>query len=369
MKKVVPIIAISVLFVACLSVLFNRQKDILLANSENRLCLNDELDRQKFEEVLLRNAYASTEIDAKLIAEYMDSLLKKGGMKLPNLGSLNKWDFQIPASIIEARGGDGLKERLALSYRELGCDSVSLHKYGACPANLEASDRTCAITVSVKDGKSHKGLKSVNVRLTQHQEVYDVESKTVEDRPKFVAYGKTNSDGEVTFNVDKAGFYSVLPIKEGYEFGVPKGTTNGKPIGEEKDKTFSFTQKEHRLRMFDKTTYARIKADDAFCVRSVSDYVNELVKISALFLLTWWCTFFFVRRKDKKLTLLDGRRYQTSDNGIIALLMLLNAICIFAIKSAGLTPYAASFAFAPIEVPLLIICFEMIDSFFSFTRY
>lgn len=329
MKKAFPIIVISLLFVSSMFILFNRQEKILVDKSKNRICLNENLDRQQFEDILIKNAYASTKEDAKLISEYLDSLLKEAGMKLPNLGSLNKWKFQIPASIIEARGGTGLKGRLASSYRELGCDSISMCEYDACPANLDASERTCAITVYVKDRDTHKGLTSVNVRLAQHKEVFDEESKTTEDRPTFVAYGKTNSDGEVTFNVDRTGFYSVLPIKEGYEFGVPKGTTNGKPIGEEKDKTFSFTQKEHRLRMFDRTTYARIKADDVFCVRSVSDYVNELVMISALFLLTWWCTFFFVRWKDNKLTRLDGHRYQTSDSSIIALLMLLNAICIF----------------------------------------
>ncbi len=46
-----------------------------------------------------------------------------------------------------------------------------------------------------------------------------------------------------------------------------------------------------------------------------------------------------------------------------------NAICILAIKSALLFPYAASLALAPIEVPLRMICLEMIVSCFCLIRY
>ena len=46
----------------------------------------------------------------------------------------------------------------------------------------------------------------------------------------------------------------------------------------------------------------------------------------------------------------------------------LSAICILAIKSALLFPYAASLAFAPMEVPLRMICLEMIVSCFCLIR-
>ena len=46
-----------------------------------------------------------------------------------------------------------------------------------------------------------------------------------------------------------------------------------------------------------------------------------------------------------------------------------NAICIFAMKSALLFPYAASLAFAPMDVPLRMICLEMIVSCFYLIRY
>lgn len=337
MKKAFHIIAISFLFVACLSVLFHRQKDRLLAKNENRLCLTDNLSKTEFCNILLQNAYADTPEDAKLISEWLiDSLFVKKEMILSNLGSLNSRDFQIPASEIENRGGEGLKNRLSLSYKDLGCDSISLNEYKECPANLPSSDSTCIIKISVdsiKEGKFHLSsrvrLEGVCVRLKQHKIVKDSLSQRPIEEDVVVAYAKTNSNGEVSFNVLKGGYYSVLPIKKGFEFGLPKGTTHNKPIGDEKVKTFSFTQKEHRLRMFDKTTYARIKADDLFIVRSTSDYVTELVKIATLFLLAWWCTFFFVQWKDKKLTQLDPNKFQASDHSIISLLMLLNAICLF----------------------------------------
>ena len=46
-----------------------------------------------------------------------------------------------------------------------------------------------------------------------------------------------------------------------------------------------------------------------------------------------------------------------------------NAICNFAIKSALLAPYVASFMFAQILVPLRIICFDITVSCFYLHRY
>lgn len=336
MKKAFPIIAISFLFIVCLSVLFHKQKDRFLANNENRLCLNADLKKADLCNVLLQNAYVRTPEDADFIAEWLiDSLLNNEGkeLSLSNLGSINSRDFQVPSSLIENKGGEGLKNRLMMSYRDLGCDSLSLREYEMSPTNLASSDSTCVITVFVKDNKTHfiteVGIEGVCVRLKQHRRTFDSLSQRPIEEDVVVAYAKTDSKGEVTFNVEKDGFYSVLPIKKGFEFGLPKGTTHNKPIGEEKDKTFSFTQKEHRLRMFDKVTYARIKADDVFCVRSVSDYVTELVRIATSFLLIWWCSFFFVRWKDKKLIQFDSNKFQASDISIISLLMLLNAVCLF----------------------------------------
>lgn len=352
MKKIIPIVSISLLFIASLSILFHRQEERLLANNENRICLNADLNKANFSSVLLQNAYAKTKADANLIAEWLiDSLFINKGLSLSNLGSLNSRDFQIPSSIVENKGGEEFKNRLSLSYKALGCDSVSLHECEMCPTELEQSDSTCVITVFVRDNKKHLftngGLEGVHVRLKQHRKAIDSLSLRPIEEDVVVAYSKTNSKGEVKFNVHKDGYYSVLPVKKGFEFGTPQGTTRGKTIGEEKelrspsfprnlwqdDHTFTFTQKEHRLRIFDKATYARIKADDIFSVRSVSDYITELVKIASLFLLVWWCTFFFIRWKDKKYIQLDKRsgldKYQPSDSNIISLLMLLNAICLF----------------------------------------
>jgi hypothetical protein len=326
MKKFIPVAAISLLFIISIVVLFHRQKDRLLANNESRICITSDLSKANLCNTLLLNAYAETHEDAEFISEWLvDSLLISRKKALSNLGSLNSRDFQIPASIIEKKGGEGLKNRLLMSYKDLGCDSISLREYETNPTNLDASDSTCVITIIVKDDKRHLfsngGVEGVNVRLKQHITAIDSLSLRPIEEDVVVAYAKTNSDGEVSFNVLKDGYYSVLPIKKGFEFGLPKGTTHNKSIGEEKSKTFSFTQKEHRLRMFDKPTYARIKADGLFSIRSISDYVTELVKISALFLLAWWCTFLFIRWKDRKLTKLDSNKFQASDASIVSLLM------------------------------------------------
>ncbi len=338
MKKFISILSISLLFIIAIFVLFQRQEERLLSNNDNRICLNEHLDKHVFSDVLLRNAYVDSQEDAKLISEWLiDSLLKKGE-KLPNIGSLNSRVFQIPNLLIEKKGGSGLKQRLMSSYNDLGCDSISLQEYENFKNKsiyFNPSDSCCAITASVRKSKKilnflpvKEPVEGIPIRLKEYKIVHDPINNTPIKEEYIVAYATTNDKGEATFYVNKDGFYSVLPFNRGFEYGIPKGTTQGEPIGEV-DAEFSFIQKEHRLRMFDKATFARIKADGAFCVRTVSDYITGLVKISILFILSWWCSFFFVSWRDKKLIRSDYSKYKASDCGIISLLMLLNAICIF----------------------------------------
>lgn len=345
MKKSLPLIIISLLFIGGLNFLFQKQKDRLLSNNENRICLNKDLSKSTLTDALLRNSYAETKEDANLISEWLiDSLFINQKKTMPKLASLNARSFQIPDTIIEKRGGSGLKHRLYLSYKDLGCDSISLRDYETYPNNLEETDSTCTISVLVKDDKRHffndGGIEGVYVRLKEHKIVRDSLSLKPIEADAVVAYAKTNSEGIVTFNVKKDCYYSVLPIKKGYEYGLPKGTTHGKTIEEERmshasilpwksSPTFSFTEREHRLRIFNRATYTRIKADDTFSVRSLSDYVTELVKITVLFLFAWWSIFLWIRWRDRKLVAVDHRRYKESDSSIITILMLLNAICLF----------------------------------------
>ena len=332
-KPILPIVVISALFVVSISILFQRQKDRLLDNNENRLCLNAETNKQEFEKILVNNAYATTKEDATLISEWLiDNRLIQEGKTLSNLASLNSWEFQIPDSLIKKKGGTGLKERLSLSYAGLECNNLITLKNQNYKGSKLKTDSRCTITVFVKDDKKHffssGGVEGVFVRLKQYQKAYDPLNKRTVAEDSVVACAETDKDGKAVFDVDKNGFYSVLPVREGFQYGSPKGTTSGEPIGKMKGK-FTFIQREHKVRMFDKATFARMKADNVFCVRTISDYITELVRISSFFLLAWWCTFFYVRWQDKRIISRNQADFQPSDTGIISILMLLNAICLF----------------------------------------
>lgn len=328
MKKLFPIIIVSLLFVAGMFILYSNQEDRLIDSSNTRICLNKEMDRKEFEDIMIENAYVSDTVDARVISGHLDSLFKLG-KRLSNLGSLNSREFQIPARIIEKKGGNGLKKRLSLSYADLGCELTSMLD----STNMMVPDSACTINVTVKEEGRHffdKGaVESVEVCLIQHEEKVDPESNRAEDKPLIIAKGITNQEGMVSFKVDPRGFYSVIPIRKGFEYGTPKGTTNGIPIGEEKIRDYTFTQKEHHLRMFDRSTFARIKADGILCVRSVGDYVTELFEITVVYLLVWWLTFFFVRWRDLVMIRRDNTRYRGCDIGLVSILMLLNGICLF----------------------------------------
>lgn len=333
-----PYIVISVLFLGGLFGLYREQEKKLFTQYEDRICLNENTERDVFEKVLLDNNYVSTEKDARLISEWLiDSLFKHKGQHLDNIGALNRRDFQIPASLIENKGGSGLIKRLELSYHDLGCD-VPDSIYQQCSSrSIEIPDSLSkTIVVSVNNSKrttwGEEGIADVPVRLIQYNKGIDPlnhKEYAIEDT---VAFKLTDSNGKVTFKVARDGYYSILPIKHGYEYGVPLGTTHGKPIGEDYE-TFKFRQKNHLLRMFDRETYSRIKADHIFSVRTIGDYLNELVKTSVIFLLAWFAVFFTLYIRDKQFIKADCSKYRKSDNCIAWLLMLLNATCIIIMLS------------------------------------
>lgn len=328
-KTFFSFIAISCMFIVSFFALFQGQEKRFLEGSEDRLCLNERLDKDILKKSLIKHRYVKTETDADLISTWLiDSIFKERKMTLPNLGSLNSWKFQIPAYIVEEYGGSGLKERLELSYKQLGCDSISINEYNKYQNKRPSADTTCVISVVVKDSETKDAVAGITVRLKQYKENVDDKSDESNDHGFIVECSKTNEDGIAFFNVCRDSFYSVLPVNNGYEYGVPKGTTNNKPIGQEDDE-FTFFQKQHRIRMFDKATYARIKGDGTITVRSTGDYVSELVKIASIFLLAWWLTFFYIKWIDRRIVATNILRYRASDGGILSILMLLNAICIF----------------------------------------
>lgn len=322
MKKIIIIfLAITSLFVFGISQLYQKQAERLFEKEGSQLCLNKSLSKSELRTVLLANGYVKDEKDAALISDWL--LEKIYEKDLPNLGALNTRDFQIPANRVLENGGQGLQERLNWSYRKLG---VIAEEHTTCSHDHKTGEKNATIKVTIKpEKKSNTTVDNVLVKLTRHYEVTD-ENGHPQDCALLIDSAKTDEKGIVSFRVDKDGYYSVIPVRKSFEYGVPKGTLNGEKI--ESEKEFNFIQREHRIKMFDSSTYARIKADKVFRVRELGDYITELYTIVGAFILSWLLVCVVIYVRNKKLIEKDPTLYQYADYNIIWILMILNAICL-----------------------------------------
>lgn len=353
MKKFVFVIIamlISIAFYFGLSLVEKNQSALLddtIEKYNNGLAVNldSHIKKETLIQILLTNGYVdSDKIDACLIADSIISKIGqteiKGG-KLKNLGELNTDTFKIPGLVIEKYGGEYLHKQLNSSYSRLGYDSVVIENYYSRKIEKDTVAGDFTIRATVLD-KNKNLLSGVLVRLMKHDTDTTDNKLCSNDKP--IAYKFTDKEGQVCFKVDREGHYSVLPIKHGYEYGSPKGTTHGGTICDEKklldDPLFSkneiryeFTQLKHKVKMFNGSTYANIKRDGAFTVRTPQEYKDILRRTKILFLCAWWGLLLFLHFRDKLLINKDPQHFVPSDKWIVPFLMCLNAICLISMYS------------------------------------
>lgn len=288
--------------------------------------------------------------DAGFITQQIIHKLE-GGVALSSLYDLNKRIWQVPSSVFN--GIDSLspsfKKMLSSSRKSLGQgnedekDEDGYKNYQEYKANSEEELASKvspidsllrgagAITVKVyekKEGIINRLLKKdkvscegILVRLSEHY----MDSLNIARRT--LAWAKTNSAGIAVFdslNVNKS--YSVLPIRENFEYGSSKGTTKGSLAASAEKGTNSaeyfFVQQEHKIRMFDAKTLSQIKENHTLTVRALEEYRSTLLKYLILFFGAWWGLY-----------LLRSRRHKNSDDSIIAILMLLTGLCLLSMFS------------------------------------
>jgi cell division protein FtsW (lipid II flippase)/cell division protein FtsI/penicillin-binding protein 2 len=319
----------AVLCVAFLVLRSNQQKQFseINENYENRLAVNlsADFDTQTLANLLIDANYVSDDTSAFFIAEHIKTRLIQEA-ELPNLGELNKRSFRISADSIDFRGGSYLKNRVESSRKSLGItDSLPATAENSFDLKLGA----CEITVKVQQFDSEanfilkkldRNLKSVPDVLVQLNEHYYDSLNVAQE---FVlGYAKTDKKGIATFKGLKAeGYYSILPIQKGFEYGNPKGTVKGN-LAETKNRTFIFTQREHQITPFDSYTYANLKEDNAVTVRTPQEYQDNLVSNLIFILLAWWVLHFYLVWRKKK-----------TDQFILPLIMLLSGICLLIMYS------------------------------------
>ena len=291
--------------------------------------------------------------DVDFIAKHIEEKLKKPKKEIPlnSLHDFNKRAWQIPSTAIDNRiGSSGLKKKLEKSRESLGQDKE--YAFRSLSANLKFLSDTlnlCAgngvIKVKVTETKDatdnifklfskkiEEPCQKVLIRLSEHYiDSSGVNAKT-KKKPidslvvrKTLAWAKTNDEGECTFSgLDATKSYSVLPIKKGYEYGMPRGTTSGSLMNSSKEsiQTYSFAQQEHKIRMFDAKTLAQIRERHALTLRTPQEYKHISTWYLILFFAAWWGVYW-----------IRSHKHKNSDNDVIAILMLLTGLCFLVMLS------------------------------------
>ncbi|MDR1810495.1 MAG: FtsW/RodA/SpoVE family cell cycle protein [Prevotella sp.] len=301
--------------------LFSNFKEQLLTaetgySAQTTLCLNRDVNVDALSGLLVRGNYIFDAKDAAYIARHLKNILQKYD-ELPNLGEINKSAFLMSAADAYKQGGDGLRHRVDSSYATLGVTGEALAKYSTpIPSTIDLDGGNSQITVRVQEAdtsaswfarkilrRSTKPAASVLVRLKQHYYLAYYDKATADSltiaADSVLGYAMTDRNGTATFwGLDGTGYYSVLPVRKGYEYGASKGTADGNLDASENE--FIFRQNEHKITPFDMQTYRQIKEDNVLTARTPARFRNSFITSLIFFFMAWWSISIVLRISRKK---------------------------------------------------------------------
>lgn len=288
----------------------------------------DVADSALVEAIMLKN-YLPERQDAEFAAHHICSVLKKGE-ELTSLYDLNKRAWRIPVDSIKTLDPEShyykiLEDELVL----MGVDNAfrALNKEALSSAvNLipgEGGSISVSVNREVKGagniakllGRDKKPCSDVIVRLDKHYIDTLRQTKT-----EVLAYAKTDASGKVTFKgLPLSSAYSVIPVREGFEYGSSKGTVGGTlgQVGEDGELECSFMENEHRIKVFSNAALKNIKSDHVITVRSLKSFFMTMGLYVGVFFAAWWLLFFLYKR-----------RHRGADGSLISIMMALTGICL-----------------------------------------
>lgn len=280
--------------------------------------------------VLHNHNYITNKDDADFVSKFISQKLE-GGQSLSTLYDLNKRIWQMPVSLIDSIGSTGYKKKAAKSKEAIGIDdNLCEIDFSQLYGSTELDSTQCgSINVSVIEKIENSGVFSKNTKpcaniVVRLSEQYIDSLDNYKSKRRTISYLKTNDKGLVSFKgLNPNLSYSVLPIKEGFEYGTTKGTI-GANLAQYDNATLncSFIQQEHKIRIFDTLTLKQIKEDNTLTIRSPKEFKNILVMYVLLFFAAWWGLWFLCKVKKRPL-----------NDTILATLMSLTGLCLLTMFS------------------------------------
>lgn len=324
---------------------FNKKFDQINQGIKDKttVLLSSSTDSVLLKQIIFNNGYCETERDAAFIAQTLVDRLQNGEME--SFNSLYALQKRVNGQV-SARVADScqvLSTALRISREKLG-SADDIFPY-VCPLDAGSDSISVVVERELERAWYQRALKepcaNVPVRLQMHYR-----DSHGDPQVQTFGYVYTNEDGIAIFHgLCADSSYSVLPIREGFEYGQSKGVVGGEWIVQrglvgrlchefsnwirrEKDNEFRFVEKEHRIPMLNNTALRQIKNERTIIVRSPDEFKNEVVKSRRGVIWSWWalavCLAFFFRRKKK----LPQRYFDLSSGLIVACCMLLSGLSV-----------------------------------------
>jgi cell division protein FtsW (lipid II flippase) len=259
------------------------------------------------------------DLDARDIA-YIGTILKDrlhSEEAFENIGELNKRKYYVSAEEAYAKGGESFKKRALLSRSLLGYDEengIDFIKERTNPKDFPAVLDLHAGAYHISGEILDQGTAVPGV-LVKLEMIIPKDSTHLQP---ISAYVRSGNDGRFEFkNLSSDRSYEVLPLRPGYEFGRTQGIAELKS-----DKTFTFNQQPHSLRLLSSRDFNTLKSDGAFIVRSPEQFFNTFWIIAGSFI----GAFLFLH-------LLLCLRAKQADQFLLPILMVLTGFSLLTLLS------------------------------------
>ncbi|HEY1020805.1 MAG TPA: cell cycle protein, partial [Flavisolibacter sp.] len=241
--------------------------------------------------------------------------------EIDNIGELNKKAFEITTEEAYAKGGESFRKRAKLSRALIGFNGNDSLRFDAekkapppLPASVDVALGQHTISGRVQT-KEEAPLAGVLVRLQMIIPQDSLYSESVQDEGQTVqqntptlhktfridsfnkrqlvslaAYARTNGEGKFAFKgLPDNKAYELIPLQPGYQFGSSQGLEE---LNE--DRSFSFTQSPHTIRLFSTHDFNNLRKEKALIVRTPDEVAKWYWAIVIVFFASFLVLHFFL---------------------------------------------------------------------------
>jgi cell division protein FtsW (lipid II flippase) len=341
-------ILFSVLFYRLYTVLQLRFADVDKRLAEGTMTnLNDKNPAGKIHDLLTKGYYFEDKKDIDLITKTVGDNIGTG-VKIDNVGELNKKKYYVVADDAFQNGGELFKSRVTASRSLLGYtgdDSLLFISERTAPMKLPAQTDVAMGSYSISGSILNKTepVPGVLVRLDMvipqdslysDEETDEVKTKVESGlgfkktfyadsggKPKLqelTAYARTDASGGYHFkNLPNNKAFKVLPLQPGYQFGTSQGT-----VDLDEDAVFNFTQAPHTIRLFSTRDFNILKKERSLIIRTPAEFNSWFWIIAGSFI----GAFLLVH-------LILSWRFMAADQLILPVVMILTGLSFITLLS------------------------------------